>query len=101
MLTLYVYKKQKPDGKISYYSAITSEFNNRKSTYYLLINFKKGMELEKNSVIELKKFFFGSYFTGNVVRLKLIVTEYNIIDKDNNVFNDYNEEKKEYGDIGY
>lgn len=100
MIRLYVYKKEKPDGKSSYYSAITGEYKGVKSVYYLLINFKKGMELESNATIDIKKFYFTSYKTGVVDRLKIVVVDYDLVDKskEKNVFDEYNEEKEEYSD---
>lgn len=103
-IKLYICRKNKPEGKVSYYTPITSEYNGRKSTYYLLVNFKKGVELYKNTTIELKRFYFGSYFTGDVVRLKIIITDFNIVEKESTreVFNEYNKEKEEYLDsIGF
>jgi hypothetical protein len=100
MIKLLVYRKEKPDGKISYYAPITNEFNGKKTTYYLMVNFKKGLEIEENTLMDIKKFFFSSYYSGGEPRLKIIITEYEKIEQDKNAFNNYNSEKEDYADFG-
>lgn len=99
-MKLKVYKKEKPDGKMQYYAPITSEYNNKKSTYYLTVNFKKGIEIEDTSIIELKNCFFSSYLLNDKPQLKIIITEYDMIKKTGEAVQNYKEEKEEYADFG-
>ena len=99
MLKLKVYKKIKENNKVSYYAPITSEYNGRKTTYYLLINFKKNIELEDTSLIEVKGFFLSSYWAGEA-RLKMIITEYEILEERSEALGDYKSEKEQYADFG-
>lgn len=99
MIKLKVYKKDKGDGKFSYYAPITSEYKGKKSTYYLNVNFKKGLEIEDTSILDIKGFFFGSYLLNDRPMLKIIITDYELITK-NEAVQDYNNEKEEYADFG-
>lgn len=99
MLKLKIHKKVKEDGKISYYAPITSEFKGRKTTYYLLINFKRGIELEDTAFVEVKSFFLSSYWCGEA-RLKMIITEYEIVEDSSGILDDYKNEKEQYADFG-
>lgn len=100
MIKLKVYKKTKDDGKITFYAPITNEFNGKRTTYYLLINFKKGTEIESDSaLIEVKDFFLSSYWVGEA-KLKMIITDYDIVEKNKEVLADYNSEKEKYADFG-
>lgn len=98
MLKLKVYKKEKEDGKFSYYAPITSEYNGKKTTYYLSINFKKGMAIEDTRIIEIKDFFLSSYSINDKVMLKMVITDYDLVTK-NEAVQDYNLEKEEYADL--
>lgn len=102
MIKIVVLRKEMANGRISYYSPITSTFNGQKTTAYLLINFKKGIEVKENCVIELKKFWFSSYPSKNGARVKIVITEYEKLEsRDKEVYNEYNNERQEYADLGY
>ena len=89
------------NNKTSYYSTITNEYNNIKSIYYLGVKFKKGMELDKSSMLDIKNFFFSCYPSGNnQTKLMIIVTDYEKLEENRNAFEEYNDEREEYADFG-
>jgi len=99
MLKLKVFVEPKGEGKIHYYSPIKNEFNNKRVTYYLTVNFKKGMELKETAFINVKNFFFSCFEYKNITNLKIIITDYEIIGNKDAVEN-YQSEKEEYADFG-
>lgn len=99
-MRLFVNKKVSEDGKVSYYSTISNEYNHRKTIYYLSVSFKKGMELDDSGVIDIKNLFFSCYPSGTQSKLKIIVTDYEKIEEEKSAFQEYNYEKEEYADFG-
>lgn len=96
MIKLLVKKRQK-DCKTSYFAPITSTFNGQKTTAYLQVNFKRGTEIEKDSIINITNFMFASYPSKQGPRVKIVVIDYVLEESaPNEVFNDYNNEKEEY-----
>ena len=99
-MRLFVNKKINKDGKVSYYSTISNEYNGRKTIYYLTISFKKDIELDESGVIEVKNFFFSCYPSGNTSKLKIIFTDYEKKEDEKSAFQEYNYEKEEFADFG-
>ena len=102
MLKLKIYRRRKPNGNFGYYSPITTEFNGKKSTYYLMVNFKKGIEIqEDNAYLLVKTFFLNSYMLGNKPELKIVITDYEKIEQmSQKDIDKYNSEKEDYADFG-
>lgn len=101
MIKLKVYRKERLNGGYSYYAPIVNEFNNKKCTYYLTINFKKGTEPRDESLyINIKKFFFSSFYFNGSANVKIIVTEYEKTGDSPADLKNYNIEKEEYAEFG-
>lgn len=99
MLKLKVYVEQRENGRTHYYAPIKNSFNNKITTFYLTVNFKKGMELKESAFIKINNFFFSCFEYKNIPALKIIVTDYEIIGNKEAV-QDYKSEKEEYADFG-
>lgn len=99
MIKLLVESRDLENGKKLYYSTIKNKYRGVNTYYQLLVNFKKGTEPKKDKVlIDINKFWFGCYPYENYAKLKIIVTDYKVIEREEHAFEDYNSEKEEYSD---
>lgn len=99
MLKLKVYVEQRENGRVHCYAPIKNSFNNKTTTFYLTVNFKKGKELKETAFIKINNFFFSCFEYKNMPALKIIVTDYEIVGNKEAV-ESYQSEKEEYADFG-
>ena len=99
MIKLIVEARENSKGQKNFYATIKNKYKNKTTYYNLLVNFKRGTEPQKDkALIDINKFWFGCYPYGNFSQLKIIVTDYTLIEREEHAFEDYNSEKEEYSE---